>query len=339
MTTLQSYRAGFLAILSLAVLLSANEALAESSDSAEIIEVRKVWDQAKHNAFTDLIRHQDRWYCVFREATKHTVSYDGSLRVLTSTDGENWTSAALITMPETDLRDAKISITPDGKLMLCGYGRTEGERDRQTYVWFSEDGKTWSDAHPIGDRGYWIWRIVWHNGAAYGIGYKGGDNRDQDGHVRLYKGDDGKTFETLVPDLGPRSYPNETSLLFLEDGMAICVLRRDGKAEQSALLGKAQAPYTNWKWEDLGVRIGGPEAIRLPDGRFIVAGRKYPGGAKTQLWWLDPSSASLKEAVELPSNGDSSYPGLVFHDGQLWVSYYSSHEGKSNIYVARVRFQ
>ena len=30
-------------------------------------------------------------------------------------------------------------------------------------------------------------------------------------------------------------------------------------------------------------------------------------------------------------------PGLVWHEGELWVSYYSSHEGSSRIYVARVR--
>jgi len=35
---------------------------------AELVEVRKIWDQAPHNAFTDLRRFQDRWFCVFREA-------------------------------------------------------------------------------------------------------------------------------------------------------------------------------------------------------------------------------------------------------------------------------
>ena len=35
--------------------------------------------------------------------------------------------------------------------------------------------------------------------------------------------------------------------------------------------------------------------------------------------------------------GDTSYPGLLWHDGVLWVSYYSSHEGKTSIYLARVK--
>ena len=61
----------------------------------ELVDVRKIWDKAPHNAFTDLARHKDRWWCVFREG-RHHVSPDGSLRVLTSADGEAWESAALL---------------------------------------------------------------------------------------------------------------------------------------------------------------------------------------------------------------------------------------------------
>jgi hypothetical protein len=52
------------------------------ADEAEIVEVKKIWDQAPHNAFTDLIRFEGRWFCVFREGQGH-VSPDGALRVLT----------------------------------------------------------------------------------------------------------------------------------------------------------------------------------------------------------------------------------------------------------------
>jgi len=38
--------------------------------------------------------------------------------------------------------------------------------------------------------------------------------------------------------------------------------------------------------------------------------------------------------VTLPSGGDTSYPGLLWHEERLWVSYYSSHEGKTSIYLA-----
>ena len=53
--------------------------------------------------------------------------------------------------------------------------------------------------------------------------------------------------------------------------------------------------------------------------------------------WVDVRSGSLEEFLKLPSGGDTSYPGLVVHERLLWVSYYSSHEGKTSIYLARVR--
>src|SRR5436190_23925024 len=87
--------------------------------SPELVDSRKIWDQAPHNAFTDLIRFKDRWLCVFREGKTH-VSPEGALRVLGSSDGATWTSEALVTLAGADLRDAKITITPDGRLMLTG---------------------------------------------------------------------------------------------------------------------------------------------------------------------------------------------------------------------------
>jgi hypothetical protein len=63
--------------------------------------------------------------------------------------------------------------------------------------------------------------------------------------------------------------------------------------------------------------------------------RSYPGGAKTVLARM--SNETYEPVLTFPSGGDTSYAGLVWHDGLLWVSYYSSHEGKSSIYLARVR--
>ena len=78
--------------------------------------------------------------------------------------------------------------------------------------------------------------------------------------------------------------------------------------------------------------------IRLPDGRFIAAVRLYDDKVRTSLCWLDVEKATLAEVLKLPSGGDTSYAGMVWHDDQLWVSYYSSHEEKTSIYLAKVRF-
>ena len=87
----------------------------------ELVEVGRIWDRAAHNAFTDLVRYNGVWYCVFREGSKH-VSPDGSLRVITSVDSKDWKSLALISHPTDDLRDAKLTVTPNGRFMLNGAG-------------------------------------------------------------------------------------------------------------------------------------------------------------------------------------------------------------------------
>jgi len=147
-------------------------ALTSRADEAKIVDVRKIWDAAPHNAFTDVVRFRDAWYCVFREGQGH-VSPDGALRVLTSLDGEKWESAALIKSPDSDLRDAKISITPAGELMLAGAGalHDKSQYTHQSLAWFSKDGRNWSEPHKIGDPDFWLWRIVWHRDKAYAVGY------------------------------------------------------------------------------------------------------------------------------------------------------------------------
>jgi len=324
-------------ILSFLICMLGLNALAQKTNSSlKLLDVQKIWDAAPHNAFTDLIWHNGYFFCVFREGTNH-VSPDGALLVITSVDGENWQSAALITSENSDLRDAKITVTPGGKLMLSG---AEALHDKsvhthQSLVWFSDDGTKWSKKQEIGDPDFWLWRTTWHNNEAFNFGYGCGEKKS----LRLYKSSDGKTFETLVENLNIEGYPNETSIVFKGD-TAFCLLRHDGESK-TGLLGISIPPYKIWNWKDLEVRIGGPDMILLPDGRFLAAVRLYETDnwhpARTSLCWIDPVNGKLSEALTLPSGGDTSYAGMVFHAGLLWVSYYSSHEGKTSIYLAKVK--
>src|SRR5262249_61494256 len=121
---------------------------------AKLIQVQKIWDQAPHNAFTDLIRFQDRWYCTFREGAGH-ASGAGAIRVLTSADGEKWESAALIESKDVDLRDPKLSATPDGRLMMVGGAAEPASRnpvrDHYSFVSFSNDRKDWGKPQRVLD--------------------------------------------------------------------------------------------------------------------------------------------------------------------------------------------
>ena len=65
-----------------------------------------------------------------------------------------------------------------------------------------------------------------------------------------------------------------------------------------------------------------------------AAGRSYVGDPVTVLSRFGPET--YDPALTLPSGGDNSYPGLVWHEGTLWMSYYSSHEAKTSIYLAEI---
>lgn len=319
-------------------LAPADEAVAAMP--CRLVEVRKIWDQAPHNAFTGLVRFRDRWYCAFREGQDH-VCPTGALRVLTSADGRQWTSAAHLTDPKADLRDASLSITSEGKLMLNGAAALHQPNPvrHQSMVWLSEDGAKWSEAIRVGEPNLWLWSVSWHKGEGYGVGYA----TVAPEFARLYKtGNGGKTFQPLVEKIYNDQFPaeappNESSLVFTEDGTCYGLFRRDERGAPG-LLGVSKPPYTEWTWKVLNLRIGGPKLIRLPDARWVAAVRLYDGGVRTSLCWLDSEAGKLTECLKLPSGGDTSYPGMVWHDGLLWISYYSSHEGKTSIYLAKVAF-
>jgi hypothetical protein len=318
----------------------------------ELVSVEKIWDRAPHNAFTDLVRWHGRWYCTFREADGH-VGGCGRIRVLESADGHRWEPVALIAEEGIDLRDPKLSGTPDERLMIVAggsvYRGTTTLMGRQPRVMFSSDGREWTAPRRVLSEGEWLWRVTWHDGRAYGISYNTSARgtpaaRDAaergavepgpaDWKLKLFESEDGLEYD-LVTHLDVPGHPNESTLRFLPDGELIALVRREG-GNTFGWIGRSRPPYRDWQWTETTHRLGGPNFLRLPGGSLWAAGRSYPGGARTVLARMTPES--YEPVLTLPSGGDTSYPGLVWHEGVLWISYYSSHEGKAVIYLAKVR--
>ena len=321
-----------------------------------LLSVHKIWDHAPHNAFTGLTRFKDQWYCTFREGSGHINPPDGQVRILSSTDGKSWSSQPLIECPPryADLRDPKLVVTPTGQLMLT----TAALRpDIQTFVSFSDDGTHWSELEAIGPKNVWLWRVTWHEGVAYSLaGIGGAEDGSRLHQLQLFVSKDGRDFVPRGPGQLPGEPTDESGVAFTDDGLCVCLQRCDAQTGLKARVGVSSAPYEQWTWTGLGYTIGGPDLIRLPDGRFVGAGRLYdrgepePGAAndgyviRTSLGWVDPDEGTFKEFFMLPSFGwDTGYPGLVWHDGILWVVYQSKEIGDvysdiSAIYMARLAF-
>lgn len=308
------------------------------------IDVQKIWDAGNHNAFTDLIRFNNAFYCTFREGSAHVKGWDGKARVIKSTDGKVWTSVALLQMPGRDVRDPKISITPDNRLMILmdvEANDTGKVISRKPYVSFAgRDDKfsapkesevdksivSWSD---------WVWRVNWYNGVGYSVDY-------QPNAFYLLKTTDGSRFEKVCKiDIG--GYPNESTIRFDKAGKAYFLIRREAE-DKKGVLAVSDPPYQNWTFHSLEERLGGPNFIFLDDETLCIGSRLYPkddvageGNKRHQsAVFITNLAGKIKKTVTLPSGGDTSYPGLVVYDGKLWYSYYSSHEGKTSIYLAKI---
>lgn len=320
-------------------------ALALPAQQAEIVSVQKIWDKAPHNAFTDLVRFKNLFLCCFREGNGH-VGGDGVIRVLISSSGDTWVDYATIAEAGVDLRDPKFQITPDGKqlYLLCGGSIYEGTqlKGRRPRYATSIDGKVWTPPQKLLAEGDWLWRVTVNpaDSKFYGAAYNaypttGGPKFEDEWSLKTYSSADGRVWQ-LSSILQVPGQPNETTLRFLKDGSAVALVRREA-GDRKGAIGVAQAPYRQWTWTALSVPLGGPNFIELPDGSLIAGSRGFGQTPGPHMVLYKMTKTGLEPLLELPSGGDCSYPGLVWHEGQLHVSYYSSHEGKSAIYHARVR--
>jgi hypothetical protein len=207
-------------------------------------------------------------------------------------------------------------------------------KDHFSFVSFSSNGRDWTKPEKTLESWQWLWRVRWHGNNAFGVAYRSDATPPRKYEATLFQSTDGKKYERVTTFDVPNA--TEATVAFTRGAM-YCLQRRDGKPN-TAFLGVSNAPYKDWKWKDLGVYFGGPNFIQVPDSEWLAVGRMTTTGKpQTVLCRLDVEQGKLTPLVTLPSGGDTSYAGLVWHENELWISYYSSHEGKTSIYLARVR--
>lgn len=309
--------------------------------------VKKIWDNEIHSAFTSLIKYQGAYYCSFREAESHIFDSkgkaEGKVRIIKSFDGEQWHSVALFGKNNFDLRDPKLSITPEGKLMVSiGGSRYESWdlAERIPHVSFSDGGDCFTKPAPVaiadsaGNGKDWIWKVTWYNGVGYGVMYSMTAVRNAS--ISLVTTRDGLHYE-LLTNLNIDDFPNESTIRFSKDGKMHIMVRRDG-VNKNGYWGVSSPPYKEWEWKELELQLGGPDFIFLDDGSLIAGSRSYyiPSSLKTVLL-AGNRQGEIHEIMVLPSSGDTGYPSFLVENDELWVSYYASSSPKrAAVYLAKI---
>lgn len=310
-------------------------------EDPDIAFFKCIWDEAPHSAFTDLIAYNDRYYCAFREAASHVPASPaeyGKIRLLVSDNGEEWQTAALLEDKDFDLRDPKLSVTPDNRLMVI-YGCSYTDKDGKYFfnkmqVSFSRSNKT-KEIHlykgidiNLDLPQYWLWKPVWHKDTVYGIAYTGTKP------PVLVKSRDGINYD-IVQQLDDIPGANESDILFEKNDRMRVLIRKNG---ENGFVGESAYPYTSWKWEKLTNMLHSPKIITIDDYVLVTGRGSSKVGEKTVyhnvLYYLDGNNN--KELYVFPGNGDSAYPGAIQVKDEVWFSYYATPFGKTSIYFTKI---
>lgn len=320
--------------------------------------VRKIFDDGNHNGFTDLCRFRGDMYLAFRSCPDGHKMFDTSrIVVLSSRDGSQWRQVHTFNVPLRDVRDPHFLIFHDtlfiySSTWLCN-PNTPGKfntNEHLGYAAWTRDGKTWEGPKSLeGTYGHYIWRAAAHGGKAYLCGRRVRDFTPTDApqpvpavmESALLESEDGLVWRWT--GLFQEASGNETAFLFEDDGSILALAR----CRINAQLCRSRPPYREWTRTDLNRFVGGPLLVKW-GGRYLVGGRKFltidepEKNPRMVLSWLVDDR--LVDVAELPSGGDTSYPGFIPLDGQRgFVSYYSSHEGSGttlapcSIYLAEIR--
>ncbi len=293
--------------------------------------VRKLVADGRHNAFTALARWRDEYWLAFRSGTDHN-SADGDIVVMRSADAEKWTEAFRLNVLPDD-RDPQFLVTPK-RLFL--YDQAMKGRELTCFVTYTDDGKTWSKPEPVYEPRFILWKPCTHEGRHYAAAHKkdetsGGRGRE----VHLVVSEDGLAWRK-ISTIREGNWESETTLLFGSKGHLTAFLRQKYGSPTCEIL-EADPPYTEWKPRPAGVtHLSGHSAHTFRGVTYLISRTmEYPTRKSGTMIYTYPDG-KLHPYCELPSGGDCAYAEAVQVGEEMLVSYYSSHEKGTNIYLARV---
>jgi hypothetical protein len=306
------------------------------------------WDIAndgQHNSNTDMITWNGETYIAYISSPYHFSSEASILHIKHSDDlGQTWVEDSTFNPDKNDIRDPKFAVIGNCLFLYALDNNAFNPEPYQTVYSYTENGKDWSSLEVVpGVDGWLFWRPKTQDGVTF---YNAAYWYQHDKAV-LLKSSDGINWE-IISTINEGERNDETEIIFLPDGRMLATARLEydeswldgalGDVRGSTLITISEPPYTTWHelTQSLVTRLDGSYLFLYHD-RVYAVGRYQPDLGKSgpltpQGSCLARKRTSLFEVREdglvyltdLPSNGDTSYVGLVMDGDYAYASYYTS---------------
>ena len=334
-------------LVSLSVVLATASLHAQSAKPAkpkgpqvpEMTDVRAiaVAGEGEHCGFPTMTRWKDKIWLSYRRATGHNGTGDSFL--LTSTDGVTWTEAHKIDNGPDD-RNCQLLSTPERLFVYTGMTSKPAATDFQTYVTYTDDGKTWIAPQKCLEPHFNLWKPFEHGGKYWANSHLKADT-SKDGpkrHSRLMSSTDGiKWDEVSIVRRG--NWESETTFIFGENEHLYALLRQKYGTMTGFIL-ESDPPYQTWTEKSIGQHLSGHSTTVIKGVRYVFSrhyGEQSRVCAMCYLW----KGGTLVPYFRTPLNppkGDCAYAEAVDMGTDILVAFYSSHEGRTNVYTARMPY-
>ena len=310
----------------------------------------------------DIAWHRGRLFFAFRTAPYHFASPDTAIYVVSTADQEEWTFEATLALG-TDLREPRFLAIGDRLfLYVAVLGRHLGFFEPHYALVTEQLGPArWSEPEQVLEDGFIAWRTRTLGGVPTLFGYAGGENIYQtDGEpvrVSWLTTGDGRSFAPAVPDqpVVLEGGASETDAARLDGGDLVAVSRNELGDELgwgSKICRAAAGAPGDWRCAADPKKYDSPLVFRHGADVYLIARRQltedghYDLGRRDlspedqtsayetrywvtpkrcALWKVDPDQLSVAWVLDLPSAGDTCFPGLVeLGEGRYLVYNYTS---------------